>query len=1048
MAVIDIRINAQNDASRQLLQLRANMNALNRTLAEQRVALSRATGEERENIQGKVNATRALQAQNRLEQQTLTLKKQFIAQGAREQRQQEQLERQHERLNKSTDTSRRSYGRWTDQLANSAIIYSQIGYHVSNLVRSTIRVGAETERYQAVLRATEPNAAGVLQQLQQLNRELIGTDFATINRTFLSLRAAGTGLEDTLTTVTGLSRALGQLQVDAYDQQRFFTQLTQSYAQNRLELDEFKILQETLPNILRLSSRALDTEIRSYDQLKEVLEASNQSARDYYRTLASFSAQNITGIDTSTYTAQVELLRESVREVQREISQTLIPILAAGAGQARDFISIFGSVSRGDIAAYVTSLLGVTAAVKGLTTVYAQWQLASQLVNSTTIATGANAARLTITLQGLSLGLRTMTTNLAANLAAWNAAGIGMGAFLGIAAAVTAAVSYFSVRAAVAREEVDAFTTAMARLGEEFKNAEGGQRRFADLTETQLQRSVNTAITERERLQSEITRLVAEIARTSEIPQPDDVNLLPSLDNLPEFIRGLETVRANLAELGQDRSQFFAREQLVEVDRLLATLRPLSTQYEIISKTIANYENRLKELQAAEAASRQSKVDQARSVGQLQVSLAQAERQLSSTGQALRTALAGDDVDAIRSATAAQTKALEERAAFQRELLTAEAKDREQTDANTLKSKAEAIRIETALETQKASLRAQSEAAITAIVEAEVKKQTDAFVEFYENVTERQKAAADERIEQQKRVTANYINELQQRARIDEIAIESGRELQDRLGRRALARDAFSVEFDTDEIEAALRLARELAEVGSRLNLDQLSFDRFSDEIALDQLIPSGDESRLAAVYNEYAQTFSRLNAQALRDFEDRISQAVPVFQDRVSADFEDAARMQSDRAIEQAQRWQRFQRGVNRQMARDARQWSREVTGFIDEVFISRTQTIQEALISFLQASARRIIQDAIETQILIANQRRYQAELAKTAALSAGAQSTGAAGALGTAVSALAGGNPLIAALTSVLPQALSVFLQVGENEVRDITDMQTNLRNEGRL
>ena len=1047
MAVIDIRINAQNDASRQLLQLRANMNALNRTLAEQRVALSRATGEERENIQGKVNATRALQAQNRLEQQTLTLKKQFIAQGQREQRQQEQLERQHERLNKSTDTSRRSYGRWTDQLANSAIIYSQIGYHVSNLVRSTIRVGAETERYQAVLRATEPNAAGVLQQLQQLNRELIGTDFATINRTFLSLRAAGTGLEDTLTTVTGLSRALGQLQVDAYDQQRFFTQLTQSYAQNRLELDEFKILQETLPNILRLSSRALDTEIRSYDQLKEVLEASNQSARDYYRTLASFSAQNISGIDTSTYTAQVELLRESVREVQREISQTLIPILAAGAGQARDFISIFGSVSRGDIAAYVTSLLGVTAAVKGLTTVYAQWQLASQLVNSTTIATGANAARLTVTLQGLSLGLRTMTTNLAANLAAWNAAGIGMGAFLGIAAAVTAAVSYFSVRAAVAREEVDAFTTAMARLGEEFKNAEGGQRRFAELTETQLQRSVNTAITERERLQSEITRLVAEIARTSEIPQPDDVFLLPSLDNLPEFIQGLETVRANLAELGQDRSQFFAREQLVEVDRLLATLRPLSTQYEIISKTIGNYENRLKELQAAEAASTQSKVDQARSVGQLQVSLAQAEQQLTRTGQALRTALAGGDVDAIRSATAAQTKALEERTAFQRELLTAEAKDREQTESNTLKTKAEAIRIETALETQKASLRAQSEAAITAIVEGEVKKQTDAFVEFYENVTERQKAAADARIAEQKRVTANYIYELQQQERADEIAIEAGRRLQQRLGQRELA-DGLRVQFDTDEIGEALRLARELAEVGSRFNLDQLSFDRFSDEIALDQLIPSGDESRLQQVYAEYAQTFSRLNAQALRDFEDRIAQAVPVFQDRVSQDFQDAAQMQSDRAIAEFERWRQYQRGVYRQMSRDARQWSRVVTGFVDDVFISRTQTIQEALISFLQASARRIIQDAIETQILIANQRRYQAELAKTAALSAGAQSTGAAGVLGTAVSALAGGNPLIAALTSVLPQALSVFLQVGENEVRDITDMQTNLRNEGRL
>ena len=1045
MAVIDIRINAQNNASRQLLQLRANMNALNRTLADQRVALSKATGEERSNIQSKINATRAAQTQNRLEQQTLSLKRQFIAQGQREAKQASALEREHAKLSQSIETTSRNYGGWLDRLANSAYIYSVVGHQLTNLIRSTVQVGAETERYQAVLRATEVNSGAVYRQLQLLNRELIGTDFATINRTFLSLRAAGLGLNQTITTVRGLSRALGQLQVDAYDQQRFFTQLTQSYAQNKLELDEFKILQETLPNVLRLSSRALNTEIRSYEQLKDVLESGNQSARDYYETLASFSEQNIAGIDPTTYTAQVEQFRESVKEIQREISSVLIPILARGAGEARNLVETFGGTSRGDIAAFVTSIISVTGVVKLLSAAYTQWNLASQLTNATTLTTGANMARLTIVGQGLTLGLRTMTANLAANLAAWNAAGIGMGGFLSIATLTTTAIGYFAVKAAVARNRADAFTQSMTKLSDAFKDAEGRSIRFADLEADQLKRSINIAITERERLAAAISSLVSENINTaSVIPLPEG-NLAPSLDNLSEFIVQLERLRTAL-DAHADEDPYKLR-QFEALDRTLKDLKQLSIEYEVATKNVGRLEKRLKEMDAAQRSASQTSADQAKSVGELQVALARADQRLTQTGSALRQALAGDDVSAIRAATAAEVLELEKRAAIRQRLLTAEGKEREASEKNTLKDKAEGIRIETRLSEERARLqertltrieqieknrrKAETQAvekaqkAQTKAVEDALKKQREATEDFHKQILSVFKESADANIAEQKRITSAYNSELDKRREGEE--------------RTSAARVALA-QRRTAENQKALETARALARLDQESGRFQRSRGAFETGSGLSQQTPAtGSRELFNRAYQEYQRAFQQFQRTAGSDFEERIATALPGFQQRIQEQMQAGSQAVMSKIQQDSEAWQQHQKRVYREMARDARQWSRIVTGFVDDVAISRNRGIKEALVAFLLASVKRILQDTIETQILIANQKRYQKELAKTAALAASRSNTSIVSA---AVSGLAAGNPIVAGLSALLPAALSVFVQIGEGQIQEQTNLQNKI------
>ena len=1046
MAVIDIRINASNNASRQLLQLRANMNALNRTLADQRVALSKASGAERENIQSKINATRAAQAQNRLEQQTLTLKRQFIAQGAREQKQQETLERQQTKLSQSIETTSRNYGSWTERLANSAYIYSLVTQQLTHLVRSTVQVGAETERYQAVLRATETNHEAVYRQLQRLNRELIGTDFATINRTFLSLRAAGLGLNETITTVRGLSRALGQLQVDAYDQQRFFTQLTQSYAQNKLELDEFKILQETLPNVLRLSSRALNTEVRSYQQLKEVLEASNISAREYYQTLASFASQNIAGIDPTTYTAQVEQFRESVKEIQRDISTVLIPMLARGAGEGRKFIEVFGAASVSDIAAFVASIVGVTGVVRALTAAYGQWGLASQLVNTTTLATGVNAARLTVTLQGLSLSLRAMTTNLAATLAAWNAVGIGMAGALGIITATTAAAGYLGIRLHIARQQTDEFTQSMAKLGEEFKNVEGRQLTFADLDEQTLQRSINGILEGRRLLEAKIRDIVSSenFGADSVFPAPR-VNLTPSLDNLSEFVSDVQRIRDELnARADEDP---FALRQYDALNRLLQPLEQLHIDYTLLNKNLATYEKRLKDLQAAEQATIQAKADQAKSVGELQVALARADQRLAQTGSALRQTLSGDDVSAIRAATAAEVSELEKRAAIRQRLLTAEGKAREASEQNTLKDKAEAIRIETRLSEERARLQERtmtrieqiekthrlaetqavqkSQKAQTQAVEDERRKQREATEDFHRQILSVFKESADANIAEQKRITSAYNSEFDKRREFAE---------------RAAAASVAQAERQQTAQKAALQTARELARVDQESGNFQRSRSGFAFGAGLEERTPAtGSASLFNAAYAEYQRAFQAFQRAAGSDFEDRIATALPAFQQRINAAMQAGSQAVQAKIQQDSEEWLQYQKRVYREMAREARQWSRIVTNFVDDVAISRNRGIKEALTAFLQASVKRILQDTVEKQILIASERRYQNELRKTVALKTQQSNISI---VSSAVTALSGGNPIIAGLSAILPEALSVFVQIGENQAEQLSNLQRNV------
>ena len=141
--------------------------------------------------------------------------------------------------------------------------------------------------------------------------------------------------------------------------------------------------------------------------------------------------------------------------------------------------------------------------------------------------------------------------------------------------------------------------------------------------------------------------------------------------------------------------------------------------------------------------------------------------------------------------------------------------------------------------------------------------------------------------EQERRITEFVTAEIKERQRVQEVAIESGRALLERL-------DIFR-QFDAqfgqqgpDEVGRALEAARELVNIQQRLGnrpID-LGFSQFRDLIDIDALIPSGDAASIFRVWDEYR----RLAYQAQRDVEDRIGTGTQKLAEQIEKDMTDAS--------------------------------------------------------------------------------------------------------------------------------------------------------------
>ena len=1046
MATIKINVQAQNQAARELIQLRQQLHQLNRRLEQQRQALRGATVAERKSIQAKIDAIQALQRQNRLEQESVRLKQQAARAAVRETQAIRQSEGNFRRFAQVLVRTTSSYGGFIESIGSTAFVVNLAGFYVGRFVHSLVQVAAEAERFNSVLEVTTSDARAVGSQIRALQRDLITTDFSTITQTFNALNAATDDVERSIDTIRGLGVALGTLNTAAYDQSRFFVQLRQLYAQNKLEADEFKILQETLPNVLTLTSRALGVQVASYKELKDFIDGANISVREYIDTLADYATAELPGVDPSTYTAQVAQLNETIRQIQREIGQVLIPILAQGARELRTFLQAFSSISLQNISGFISSVVGITLAVYGVSRAFQDflqgflifrgtvfnfslWNAFTEAISSFFIRSGIAAQR-------FSTILNTRVIPAVKNfIATMKALEITFSTGFLIAGITTFLAAFLAVRDEVRRieESISDLDRAFARVGQffYFDDALGRVRQFSDLTVSELTRSVNSVIDARQSIEAEFR----ELSERLNIP----VIELAFLD-AREILDAYDIYGSGL-------------------DNLIEQIEELQSEYNIAEKTIQRFKDRIDELKAATEAT-------ARATSSLLVELARINSRLQQAQSDFQVSVSQpatlgnyrDRVAAIQSAAQQEIAVLRDRAEIERRLL-------EETEDDKNKIQAGSIDIQTRLRRD---------------IERVVRRSEQRIAE----VTQ---IAADERIEIEKRV-------LEQRSqlyaaflenRLDEARKAQQKEALIFLATRyadeiKTARNLFNTFFKdvrdraretgTDitnyfqqtlrgvqNYNQAIQKAREQAIKDRTRQAPQRELPGLRQELNLDfvltgQFGAQATAEDLAAVYAEYLETYRETATQT---FLGRIQEITEQAKTLIEAGIteaetrgEQAERLRKQRLQRERRERERLERDQERILQRELRarvrlyqQYASEVVPILRSVIDSQIDGTEElvdalkrALRELITASVSRIIQDKIEKAILIANERRYQAELIKTAALKKQAIDTNSllsTAALQTAAGVAGGvGFPGV----PVLP-ALQLLLQIGAGQIREI-------------
>ena len=318
MATLNIDIQSQNRARRQLLDTRQQIQDINVQLTK--------------NAAEYLKADDAQKAKLRTDRAELTLSRRRLSNSAAqvriyqaETREIERLAREKQKLNRVSQFLSRTFADLRFHIAGA--FTNELLFGVSNFVSGVVRIGSETETARATLRQFTDDVEGTFQRLERESRTLVGIDLTDLIFSFTQLRGAGADAEDSIVLVRGFTKSLAELGVGAGETARFMTQLRQSFSANAIEGDDVKSLIEVMPTFLNRASRSLGVQVESWKNLQDAIDESGKSVREFYVDLARQQDIESAGADIDTFRAQTALLREEWQGFQRDIAQHVIPAL-------------------------------------------------------------------------------------------------------------------------------------------------------------------------------------------------------------------------------------------------------------------------------------------------------------------------------------------------------------------------------------------------------------------------------------------------------------------------------------------------------------------------------------------------------------------------------------------------------------------------------------------------------------------------------------------------------------------------------------------------
>ena len=182
-----------------------------------------------------------------------------------------------------------------------------------------------------------------------------------------SLRAAGATAAEVDAMITAFGQTIVRLDGPAADTSRAMLQLTHAFAENKISQENFSTIKELIPNFNKLAQEVYNTD-GSMDALNNRFQASGQTLGQFLLPILAKLQQEIPTAPVDSYARSVYTLQEAFNQLQSAMGEKLLPVASkASSGFAESFDNITNFIqgtndAKASLEAYTTALNTATAA--------------------------------------------------------------------------------------------------------------------------------------------------------------------------------------------------------------------------------------------------------------------------------------------------------------------------------------------------------------------------------------------------------------------------------------------------------------------------------------------------------------------------------------------------------------------------------------------------------------------------------------------------------------------------------------------------------------
>lgn len=272
------------------------------------------------------------------------------------------------RLVKNLSKVNVEYFTYTNILHDVEFGLERASYYTRRMIADIVESGGELEKLEKTVFATESDKASAMQRTQELlnmSVELVGASTKAIFKYNSQLRAAGLTAKQVDMVITGVARSMAQLGKGTEASERVLLQLTQALAGNKIVLQDLRPVLEELPTFWRNASIAFNENIKDIDKLREVIDASGMERKAGLLKILEQINDAAVGADMTSYAAKIDILKDRFFLLRAEMGKALLPMIKSLIDIASVVVSVFskwGAVSAG----LSYALFGLTSVIVGL----------------------------------------------------------------------------------------------------------------------------------------------------------------------------------------------------------------------------------------------------------------------------------------------------------------------------------------------------------------------------------------------------------------------------------------------------------------------------------------------------------------------------------------------------------------------------------------------------------------------------------------------------------------------------------------------------------